>query len=64
MVQDNQLLKLGLYYKSLKLIEKHLIDLRNMFSYQENIDYCSQNKKNELTEKNFLVSPARKFDLN
>ena len=47
-----------------KLIEKHFLDLRNMFSNQENIRIFSQNKKNELAKKNFLVPSARKFDLN
>ena len=28
------------------------------------LEYFSQNKKNKLTEKNFLVPSARKFDLN
>ena len=34
-----------------------------MFSNQENIKMFSQNKKNKLAEKNFLVPSARKFDL-
>ena len=48
-----------------KLIEKHFLDLRNLFSNQENIkDIFSQNKKNKPTEKHFLVPSTRKFDLN
>ena len=47
-----------------KLTEKHFLDLRNMFSNQENIEYFSQNKKNKLAKKNFLISSARKIDLN
>ena len=41
----------------LKLIEKNFLDLRNMFSNQKKISECfSHNKKNKLTEKDFLVS--------
>ena len=47
-----------------KLIEKYFLDLRNLFSNQENIRLFSQNKKNEHTEKNFLVPSARNFDSN
>ena len=49
---------------TLTLIEKYFLNLRNMFPNQENIGYFSQNKENKLTEKNFLVPSARKFDLN
>ena len=49
---------------SSKLTEKHFLDLRNLFLNQENITVFSQNKKNKLTKKNFLVPSARKFDLN
>ena len=34
-----------------------------MFSNQENIEIFSENKKNKLSEKSFLVPSARKFDL-
>ena len=46
-----------------KLIEKNVLDLRNMFSNHENIRMFPQNTKNKLTEKNFLVPSTRKFDL-
>ena len=42
------------YTNASKLTEKYFLDLRNLFSNQEN----------RLTEKNFLVPSARKFDLN
>ena len=47
-----------------KLTENYFLDLRNLFSNQENMRIFSQNKKNKLTAKNFLVPSARKFDLN
>ena len=32
--------------------------------FRKILEYCFKNKKHKLTEKNFLVSSARKFDLN
>ena len=47
--------------KSLKLIEKDFLDLRNTFL---NLEYFSQNKRIPLTETTFPVPSARRFDLN
>ena len=38
-----------------KLIEKHFLDLRNMFSNQENIKSSFSKQEKKLTEKNVLV---------
>ena len=50
--------------KYLKTIEKNFLDLRNMHQIKKALKYFSQNKKNKLTEKKFLVPSTRKFDLN
>ena len=47
-----------------KLTEKYILDLRNLFSNQENIGIFFSKQENKLTEKKFLVSAARKLDLN
>ena len=51
------------YANPSKLIQKNFLDLRNVFSNQENIRIFFSKQKNKLTEKNFLVPSARKFDL-
>ena len=46
-----------------KLIEKCFLDLRNIFSNQENIRKFFSKKKIYLAKKNFLVPSTRKFIL-
>ena len=47
-----------------KPIKKNFLDLRNMFSNQENIRIFFGKQENKFSEKNFLVPFGRKFDLN
>ena len=50
-----------IHYKSLKLVEKCFLDLRNMFKIRKISEYRSQSKKHKLTEKNFLVPVCKKI---
>ena len=47
-----------------KLIEKYFLDLRNMFSNQENIRIYFSKEEKQTHKKNFAVPAARKFNLN
>ena len=49
----------GMHWKSLKLVDKYLFDLKRKFLSRDITKNCSQNRKVQITWKNFLVLVRR-----